>query len=149
MVDERFRFKGIYFKPLLVLLAVGMVYWSHKDVYADKNHSGNKERQEYNHIINYIEERISGYRQGQNVFIPNCRLKSIHIFLTGLKDFPDCAALYIMSFPENIVKGKKIYFVEPDTEVVQFLKRRKKARIADLLYAKDDQVLSPSSSLQY
>jgi len=49
--------------------------------------------------------------------------------------FPRLAALFVLTFPDNVVDGKRVYFVEPDPNVVALATQRRGTRIESLLVA--------------
>lgn len=92
---------------------------------------------EYDMVLSEINRKIERQGAGQNVYIPNYRLKNIFV-PSEFKNFPGAAALYIMSYPENIVNGRRVYFVEPDHDIVTNLRKQKSIRISGVLVKPDE-----------
>jgi hypothetical protein len=47
--------------------------------------------------------------------------------------FPGLAALFVMTYPDNTVDGKRVYFLEESEDIVKMVQAKKGTRIADLV----------------
>ena len=89
-----------------------------------------------------MEDTIAGIHEaiektaGDSVCISNRPFGAL-VFggMGGPEAFPGWAAAFVVAFPENVVDGKHVYFVEEDPEVRAFAAARTGHRIASLLTA--------------
>jgi len=51
----------------------------------------------------------------------------------GSLSFPGWAAVFVIAFPDNVIDGKRVYFVEPDESRRKFAAARVGHRISTLL----------------
>lgn len=79
-----------------------------------------------------IHKRIARAKPGATVFIPNQGFKSVGPMLYGaVQRFPGSVGLFVIYFPENVVDGHRVYFLEADPKVIEGA--RNSRRTAELL----------------
>jgi hypothetical protein len=61
--------------------------------------------------------------------------KPYNVFIWGYTpvEFPGLAALFVLSYPSNVVDGRRVVFLEPSKDIVDMTKAHKGSRIAELL----------------
>ena len=79
-----------------------------------------------------LEAAISGHKGEGDVYIRNS-LFTVFILGNTPDHFPGLAALFVVLYPNNIVDGKRVYFLEESAEIVQNAKAHASARISELL----------------
>jgi hypothetical protein len=71
------------------------------------------------------------------VFIPN-RPYFVQFFGGKPEDFPGLAAFFIMTYPSNVVDGRRIYFLADSPETAQMAESQVGSRISELLIYRPD-----------
>ena len=92
---------------------------------------------EYAREISNIREQIAGSPERSDVYIENTRLRFIRVW-GGTAVFPHKAALFVMTFPENRVGGRRVFFVERDRGAVKELRSRTDTRISGLIVSPEE-----------
>lgn len=78
-----------------------------------------------------IDRSIDAVPPGQAVYISNSEFGAMGgAFIHAKRIFPGWAGAFVIFYPENIVRGRRVYFVEPDPRVRAAMRGR---RTADLL----------------
>ncbi|MCH2169759.1 hypothetical protein MK489_03160 [Myxococcota bacterium] len=85
----------------------------------------------HQNLMASIREAVKEKPVGAPVFIDNDPFKPVPMVVR--KQFPGNAAVFVLSFPENMVDGRKVYFVEAKPSVHAAANRRPESRIARLL----------------
>ena len=91
-----------------------------------------RQEERFRQAMMKIESAIANDRGQSEIYIPNGPFRAYAWKYTP-KLFPGFAGLFIINYPENVVDGKRIYFLEESREVVEFYQARKGSRIAELL----------------
>jgi hypothetical protein len=89
-------------------------------------------RHEFAIVADYFENVIRAQPDGAELRLPNRKFRNLPM---SAALFPNWAGLFIILFPENVVDGKTIRFVERNSTLLEFWKRNPNSRIADLLVA--------------
>jgi hypothetical protein len=71
------------------------------------------------------------------VLIPN-RPYFVRFFGGGPEDFPGLAAFFVMTYPENIVDGRRVYFLAESEAMAQMARAQSGSRISELLVYRPD-----------
>jgi len=79
-----------------------------------------------------LEGELDNSTGQAEIYIPNDPFKAYPWKYTP-NLFPGFAGLFIIHYPDNVVHGKRVYFLEPSEELVAFYHARKGSRIAELL----------------
>jgi hypothetical protein len=101
------------------------------------NTSVNEKKSYYNTITD-IEKTIRAYPEGSSVFIDNKINDQIPIFGASDTGFPGKAAVFTITYPNNTVEGRRVYFVEKDCRVAEKNIEKKKWRISSLIISACD-----------
>jgi hypothetical protein len=76
-------------------------------------------RQQAEAALASIRERIEAAPMGADVRIPNQLFRGVGPMILGRLDlFPGLAAVFAIYFPENVVAGRRVFFVEEDPKVL-------------------------------
>ena len=81
-------------------------------------------------------QRVRAAPPGSRVYASNRRFSGVR--LLPREDFPDWAAVFVMTHREDTLEGRHVYFVETDEQLVQTLRKGSNARIARLLVTPDE-----------
>jgi hypothetical protein len=66
-----------------------------------------------------MRKQIASAKPGAVVYIPNERFKSVGPMLYGaVKRFPGWVGLFVIYFPDDVVDGHRVYFLETDPTVI-------------------------------
>jgi len=84
-----------------------------------------------------IREQIAGSPEKSEVYVENTRLRFIRVW-GGTVVFPHKAALFVMTFPENRVGDRRVFFIERDRDAVRELRRRTDTRISGLIVSPEE-----------
>ncbi len=126
--------QGILFIALLLCLYPSWRKGPHVDGFVN---TAEKERLLYYSTISDIENEVEKHSEGATVFLDNTIKDHFSIFMPSDTDFPDKAAVFIIHYPTNIVKGRKVYFIEKNPVIVEKV-RKKNWRIAKLLVTQEE-----------
>mgnify|MGYP001149346750 CR=1 FL=1 len=120
---------------LLAIWTVAMVYPCYKSASAMYAEKGEAFRQEYQRVMREIEDQIDRSKPGGAVYLENRALESKLLFGFAGKfaALPGWAALFAITYPDNTVDGKKVYFVESDPEILRMARSRPHTYINRLL----------------
>jgi len=92
-------------------------------------------RADFERATRIIRNAIERGEPGEDVFIRNREFASIDRWLASGDFFPDWAGIFIIAFPDNVVDGKRIFFIEDDATRIAIASRWPETRIARLLVA--------------
>ncbi len=94
---------------------------------------------QYKSSVLEIKTAIESNTGQEPIFIVN---KPYKIFIWGYTPvkFPGFAALFVLSYPSNIVNGKRVLFLESSRELVDKAKAQQGSRISELLVYAPDRV---------
>jgi hypothetical protein len=91
---------------------------------------------EVQQIMAEVEQTVRAVPPGSPVYVPN------HLYtgciLCPREEFPDWAALFVITHREDTLEGRRVYFVEADAELVQRLRKGSNTRIAGLLVTREE-----------
>lgn len=86
-------------------------------------------RQQAEAALASIRERIEAAPIGAEVLIPNQPFFGVGPMVLARPDlFPGLAALFAIYFPENVVAGRQVYFVEQDPKVLAAAQRGRRTK---------------------
>ncbi len=86
-------------------------------------------RAEVQRILQAIGTRVAA-ASGQDVYISNCGFASIE---WNPQAFPGCAGIFVIAYPDNVVGGKRVYFVESNARILAAARAHPRGRAAALL----------------
>jgi hypothetical protein len=95
-------------------------------------------REETNGVLAAVRSRIRAAEPGGEIHMLNRRFHDVGLIVQTTM-FPGWAAVFTIFFPENMVDGKRVYFVEPNSEVIEAAKRGRRISRVLLLVAKPPQ----------
>ncbi|MGA2526744.1 MAG: hypothetical protein ABSF79_09040 [Smithellaceae bacterium] len=104
----------------------------------DISNTSVNEKKSYYNTITDIEKTIRAYPEGSSVFIDNKINDQIPIFGASDTGFPGKAAVFTITYPNNTVEGRRVYFVEKDCRVAEKNIEKKKWRISSLIVSACD-----------
>ena len=85
-------------------------------------------------VLQVLRSQIANAAAGRPVYIANQEFRPMDSWwVTPPILFPGWAGLYLIFFPDNVVDGKRVYFVEHDEQLVAALRARPRTRVAALL----------------
>lgn len=70
-------------------------------------------------VIRAIREAIEAAEPGEKVYIPANDFKAMGPFFKAHTLFPGWAGVFVIFFPENVVDGRMVYFLEPEYRAVR------------------------------
>jgi len=124
--------------------ALALVFWMIAAVGLDRQAArrmmftdASEQELEYAREISNIREQIAGSPERSEVYIENTRLRFIRVW-GGTVVFPHKAALFVMTFPENRVRDRRVFFIERDRDAVRELRRRSDTRISSLIVSPEE-----------
>jgi hypothetical protein len=97
-----------------------------------KESLANSQAAQYRKALRTLETAIRDGAGKTEIYIANEPFR-VFAWKYTPKRFPGLAGLFIISYPGNVVDGKRIYFLEESSDVVEFYRTRKGSRIAELL----------------
>jgi len=103
-------------------------------------------RFETDNVIRAIREAIEAAEPGQKVYIPTNEFQAMGPSFKAHTLFPGWAGVFVIFFPENVVGGRQVFFLEPEYRAVRIARQGR--RTADLVWLKlpeprDNQVKTP------
>lgn len=78
-----------------------------------------------------IQELVDRRPEGTAVYIVNRPFAPTHVW--RIRGFPGWAGVFVVAFPENVVDGRRVFFVESDPKALEQARSRPGTRIAELL----------------
>src|SRR5262249_55619745 len=85
-------------------------------------------RREATIVVETMQAMIDG-TSASDVYIRNDLFRSVGPMLVGYQPgFPGWAAIFTVYFPENVVDGKRVYFVTDEPDVVREANNGKRTR---------------------
>jgi len=91
---------------------------------------------EVNRAMTDLLQRVRAAPPGSRVYVSNHR--SSRVRLVPREEFPDWAAVFVMTHREDTLEGRQVYFVEADAQLVRKFREGSNARIARLLVTPDE-----------
>ena len=91
---------------------------------------------EVNQAMTVLLQRVRAAPPGSRVYVSNRRFTGVR--LLPRDEFPDWAAVFVMTHREDTLEGRHVYFVETDTQLVQKFRQGSNPRIARLLVTPDE-----------
>lgn len=73
---------------------------------------------------------------GQPAYIVNTRF--VAAFWNPTHLFPDCAGIFLLTYPDNVVNGHRVYFVENNADALAVVRRSPLTRAAALIIGSQD-----------
>ncbi len=98
------------------------------------SNAGARARSQHERVLAFFRRVIAAKPEGAPIFIDNQRFKPVPTL--RLDRFPGSAAAFVFSFPENIVDGRRVYFVEKRHRVRKAARARAGTRIAELVVSR-------------
>jgi hypothetical protein len=89
-----------------------------------------------NRVMKELQETVRAAPPGSPVYIPHRRYGG-YVFVSR-EEFPDWAALFVMTHREDTLEGRRVYFVETDAQLVQKFREGSNGRIKGLLVTVDE-----------
>lgn len=86
----------------------------------------------YYDTVREIEKTVRASPHGSNVYIDNKMKQRIDMIFRD-KDFPGKAAVFAITYPTNMLEGRRVYFVENDCLLAQKYLAKKDWRISTLI----------------
>lgn len=81
-------------------------------------------RSEVGRVVDTINAAVRAARPGEDVYVDNRPFKSIGMLLVTVPyRFPGWAAIFAVYFPDNVVDGRRVRFLERDPVVVQWAEK--------------------------
>lgn len=74
-----------------------------------------------------IDRAIDAVPSGQSVFVSNPPFAGLGPLYTAKTVFPGWAGLFVIHHPDNMVRGRPVYFIEPDWKVRETMRGRRTA----------------------
>jgi hypothetical protein len=123
---------------LLAIWTATMVYPCYRSASALYQETGMAFRQEYRQVLGKIQDEIDRAKTGAAVYVENRALRSVPLFGFFGKPaaLPGWAALFAITYPDNTVDGRKVYFVESDPEVLRMARSRPRTYISRLIVSR-------------
>lgn len=119
---------------LFIWLAGATVQSRHLSSHVVFSLKGSNESREYSEVIGEIRRVINTHKKGEEVHIPNRKAKHINVALQKANAmYTSWASLFMITFPDNVVNGRRIYFIDNKKQLVADKKIRKDTRIYNLL----------------
>ena len=88
-------------------------------------------RRETEMIVTVLRQRIAAAPPGADVYIDNQRFRSMELRWLDRDQFPGWAGVFAIFFPDNVVDGRRVYFVWGDPDGLRIARRGR--RTATLL----------------
>lgn len=92
-------------------------------------------RSEHKKALQRIERAVRRQPGRGTVFISNRDFSPVRYAMLRAEEFPGLAAVYVISYPTNRLKGREVRFVEKNPAVLAAARARTGTRIAELLVA--------------
>jgi hypothetical protein len=89
-----------------------------------------------NRVMTELQETVRAAPPGSPVYVPHRRYGG-YVFVSR-EEFPDWAALFVMTHREDTLEGRRVYFVETDAQLVQKFREGSNGRIKGLLVTVDE-----------
>jgi hypothetical protein len=90
----------------------------------------------------FLRQKIHQTPPGSPVFIDNRQYSRDSIFEFIWKNdparFPGLAASFVILYPEDVVAGRRVYFVERDSTRLQAMRQRDGSRISGLILSPEE-----------
>ena len=94
-------------------------------------------RPELNRVVTEVRRRARAVPPGTPVFIPNRKFKDWKRWLSR-EDFPDWAAVFVLTHASDAVEGRRVFFVESNQKLVKLLRKDPTTRIARLVVTPEE-----------
>jgi hypothetical protein len=108
---------------------------------------GRMAREEFDALRARLEREIRSRPRNRSVLIPNGRFRSVGDALAHPEQFPGFAAVFAISWPEDWLDGRRVYFVERSASVVASARANPASRISGLLLSEEEAAArAPSGS---
>ena len=120
-------------RSLFLIWAAGTFFFYLQTNRAGVDPDGTFERWEHAKVVALIRREVEGSPKGANVYIEN---KAFGTHLLPLV-FPGYAAIFVISYPENTVAGRRVYFIEKEERIRTLAASLGGTRLPDLLVAPD------------
>lgn len=91
-------------------------------------------RAEVDRTLGAIRAAVESQPPGRPVYIANRPFRHVG-WLVDRERFPGWAAVFVIFFPDDVVDGRRVYFVEPDRDAAAAARSRRGTRIASLVVA--------------
>ena len=94
---------------------------------------------QYKESVQKIEMALATGAGKDDIYIEN---KPFKVFIWGYTPdhFPGLAALFVLRYPENIVAGRRVFFIEESAEIRQIAQAQKDSRISGLLVSAPQEI---------
>jgi hypothetical protein len=89
-------------------------------------------REALDSVVKEVQRRAHAAPPGEPVYIPNRRFQDWRGWASR-EDFPGWAAVFVMAHASDSIEGRRVFFVEPDEELVRSLRKDPGARISRLV----------------
>jgi len=96
------------------------------------------ERAETDELLATVNTLIDAAPLGTDVYVPNRTFAGVGYSGSTRRTFPGWAALFIITEPANIVRGRRIHFTESDPAVIAAYQAWPERRTASLLVSPDE-----------
>jgi len=94
-------------------------------------------REALNHVVTDVRRRAHAAHPGEPVYIPNRRFQGWR-GLVSREDFPGWIAAFVLAHPSDSLEGRRVFFVESDESLVEFLRKDPNARVAGLVVTPEE-----------
>jgi hypothetical protein len=89
-------------------------------------------REALDSVVKEVQRRAHAAPPGEPVYIPNRSFQDWRGWASR-EDFPGWAAVFVMAHASDSIEGRRVFFVEPDEELVRSLREDPGARISRLV----------------
>ena len=90
-------------------------------------------RSEHEQIMSWIEGAANSRPAGATLYLKNLPVPSLRLGIVPATEFPNAAALFVVTYPSLEVDGRRVFFIESDSSVLAAARRREGSPIARVL----------------
>jgi hypothetical protein len=94
-------------------------------------------RQAVNHVVSEVRRHAHAVPPGEPVYIPNRRFQDWRGWASK-EEFPGWAAVFVLTHASDFVEGRRVFFVESNQKLVEFLRVDPTTRIAGLVVTPEE-----------
>ena len=141
MLDDLLRFSSRVATIVMTIVVAGLVISTpahyRKVKYLMDEGVTASQKQIYLDTAAFIEASIQAAPVGKSVYIDNTMREPLLMFFPSETCFPGRAAVFAITYPDNIVNGRRVFFVEQDRRIAELNLAHGQWRISTLLVTAD------------